>query len=241
MKNMLAGENISLIASKINRQSSLGYFFVSKEITDFHILDTAGDSTFQFPLYLFKDSGTCTPNLKKEIVDKIEKVVGKLSPEDIFYYIYAVLYSPSYREKYKEFLKKDFPRVPYPKNAKSFKKLVAFGTELCSLHLLESQKVSKFLTTYPVGGSNIVENPIYKDGRVFINKDQYFGKVPDAVWNFWIGGYQPAQKWLKYRKGHELTNEDIEHYQKMIVSLTETDKIMQEIDELYPEVEKDLI
>jgi predicted helicase len=124
----------------------------------------------------------------------------------------------------------DFPRVPYPKDAKSFKKLVALGAELRLLHLLESPKVNKFITTYPIAGSDTVEKLIYKDYCVFINKDQYFGNVPESAWNFYIGGYQPAQKWLKDRKGRTLTNADIEHYQKIIVALVETERIMREID-----------
>ena len=155
---------------------------------------------YTFPLYLYSEDGSKIPNLKKEIVDEIENIVGKVSPEDIFDYIYAVLHSPSYREKYKEFLKIDFPRVPYPKDKESFKKLVKLGAELRSLHLLESPKVNQFITTYPVAGSDIVEKLVYKNGNVYINKDQYFGNVPESAWNFYIGGYQPAQKWLKDRK-----------------------------------------
>lgn len=157
-------------------------------------------------------------------------MINNISPEDIFDYIYATLHSPSYREKYKEFLKIDFPRVPYPKDKESFKKLVAYGAELRLLHLLESPKVNQYITTYPIAGSDTVENLSYKNEKVFINATQYFGNVPEVAWNFYIGGYQPAQKWLKDRKKRTLTNEDIEHYQKIIVALTETDRIMQQID-----------
>ena len=156
----------------------------------------------------------------------------RLSPEEIFDYIYSVLHSPTYRKKYKEFLKIDFPRVPYPKDKKQFERLVALGRELREIHLLESPKVSEFITTYPVSGSDTVEKISYKDDSVHINSEQYFGNVPDVAWNFYIGGYQPAQKWLKDRKGRTLTNEDIEHYQKIIVVLVETDRIMKEIDEV---------
>jgi predicted helicase len=142
------------------------------------------------------------------------------------------LHSPVYRERYKEFLKIDFPRVPYPKDKKTFKELVKLGTELRLLHLLESPKVNQFITTFPKLGSDVVEKIKYNNGNVIINEEQYFGKVPEAAWNFYIGGYQPAQKWLKDRKGRKLTNEEIEHYQKIIVALVETDRIMKEIDEI---------
>lgn len=122
--------------------------------------------------------------------------------------------------------------MPYPKDRKQFEALVSLGKELRELHLLESPKVRKFITSYPESGSNEVEKVTYKDGRVYINANQYFGDVPEVAWNFYIGGYQPAQKWLKDRKGRTLTNDDIEHYQQMIVALVETARIMKEIDEV---------
>jgi predicted helicase len=151
---------------------------------------------------------------------------------DLLDYIYAVLHSPSYREKYKEFLKIDFPRVPYPKNAEEFWQLAALGSELRQIHLLESPKVNKFITGYPVSGDNLVEKLAYKNGNVYINANQYFAGVPETAWNFYIGGYQPAQKWLKDRKGRTLSFDDIQHYQKIIVALTETARIMKEIDQI---------
>ncbi|MEM0543416.1 type ISP restriction/modification enzyme [Flavobacterium sp. j3] len=166
------------------------------------------------------------------------------APIDILDYIYAVLHSPSYREKYKEFLKIDFPRVPYPKNLQGFKNLVGLGAQLRQIHLLESEAVDKLITQYPEDGDNVVTKPkfvavtssaeqsgAYREaGNVFINETQYFANVPLVAWNFYIGGYQPAQKWLKDRKDRELSYEDIRHYQKIIVALTETDRLMKEID-----------
>ncbi len=140
------------------------------------------------------------------------------------------MHSPSYRAKYKEFLKIDFPRVPYPKDKETFWKLVKLGGELRQIHLLESPVVEKFITTYPNDGTNQVVKLTYEDGKVRINEQQYFDHVPSVAWNFYIGGYQPAQKWLKDRKGRTLSFDDIMHYQKIIVALTETDRIMKEID-----------
>lgn len=212
-----------------------------------------------FPLYLYSEDGTKIPNLNKEIVTGIENKVGKVTPEDILDYIYAVLHSPTYREKYKEFLKIDFPRVPYPKDKATFKKLVSLGNELRSLHLLESPKVNNFITSYPIDGTDTVEKIEFKisppftagksdsstttsfptsslgtqkTGNVYINPTQYFGSIPEVAWNFYIGGYQPAQKWLKDRKGRTLTNSDLEHYQKIIIALTETDRLMREIEKI---------
>lgn len=156
-------------------------------------------------------------------------------------YIYAVLHSPSYREKYKEFLKIDFPRVPYPNDQDTFWKLVKLGGEIRQIHLLESPKVEQYITRYPKDGDNVVSRSITKGspgfvatenglGNVFINDEQYFENVPEVAWEFYIGGYQPAQKWLKDRRNRALDFDDILHYQKIIVALTETDKLMKEID-----------
>ena len=228
MKSMLS-PNLSLITVRNSRRGNVNNIFISNTILDKDAVSPFDNSRF-FPLYLYKQDESKILNLKKEIVAEIENIVGKVTPEDIFDYIYAALHSPSYREKYKEFLKIDCPRVPYPKDKKSFKKFVVFGAELRLLHLLESPKLNQFITTYPVAGSDTVERLDYKNEKVIINAVQYFGNVPELAWNFYIGGYQPAQKWLKDRKGRTLTNADIEHYQKIIVALMETDRIMKEID-----------
>jgi len=231
-KHIFNKANLILITCR--NQSFPSIALSTKDISDLRTYSNPGSlgTDYVFPLYLYLENESRISNLNKEIVAKIDKVAGKTNPEDIYDYIYAVLHSPKYHKKYKEFLKIEFPRVPYPKDKISFKKLVKLGTELRKLHLLESPIVDKYITTYSVSGSDAVDKVTYKDGKVFINKDQYFGKVPEIAWNFYIGGYQPAQKWLKDRKGRKLTNEDIEHYQKIIVALTETDRIMKEIDEI---------
>ena len=154
------------------------------------------------------------------------------APIDLLDYIYAILHSPTYREKYKEFLKIDFPRVPYPKDKKTFWQLVKLGGELRQIHLLESETVNNFITTFPIDGNNAVEKIKYESGKVWINETQYFDEVPLVAWEFYIGGYQPAQKWLKDRKGRLLDFDDKYHYQKIIVALTETDRLMKEIDKI---------
>lgn len=228
MKNMVQGNIALTCARQYTSKETPGAFVV--EVPAGHKSFSANDKTVLFPLHLYPAGGVQVSNLNDDIIQKIENIVGHALPEDIFDYIYAILHSPSYREKYKEFLKIDFPRILYPKDKKQFISLVALGKELRGLHLLESLKVNQFITSYPIAGSNVVEKPAYKNGKVFINKDQYFGDFPETAWNFYIGGYQPAQKWLKDRKGRTLTNEDIEHYQKIIVALTETGRIMNEID-----------
>ncbi len=198
---------------------------------------------------LFEDEKR-KPNLNTEIVKQIaakleltftnekENTKDTFSPIDILDYIYAVLHSPTYREKYKEFLKIDFPRVPYPTNKEKFWQLVSLGGEMRQIHLLESPVVEKYITKYPIDGSNVVTKPQAVETsqtnvlRVYINDNQYFDNVPEIAWNFYIGGYQPAQKWLKDRKERKLDFDDILHYQKIIVALWETDRLMKEIDNI---------
>ncbi|MCK5460517.1 N-6 DNA methylase [Candidatus Gracilibacteria bacterium] len=257
MQPFLDGANVGLVTARTNKSENCDHFFVSK-----YIMETkCGERTTQssiFPLYFYDEFVGKIPNLDDEIVLKIANKLNMrpdwipecaqavregesaheldsletFSPEDMLDYIYAVLHSPKYREKYKEFLKIDFPRVLYPKDKEIFWKLVELGRELQGLHLLESPKVSDFITTFPIGGSNIVEKryPKFEDGKVFLNEIQYFGNVTEVAWNFYIGGYQPAQKWLKDRRERELSTEDIEHYQQMIVALSDTGRIMGEID-----------
>lgn len=234
MKHFVGKENLGLITARINKSGRIDHFFISKSISE----RKCGERTISsclFPLYLYHEDGTKTPNIDNEIWQKINEVAGKTEPEDMLDYIYAILHSPNYREKYKEFLKIDFPRVPYPKDKKIFWKLVGLGCELRELHLLESPKVESFITGFIVSGSNIVEKkyPKYEEGKVYFNENQYFSDVPEVAWNFYIGGYQPAHKWLKDRRGRELSVEDIEHYQKMIVALSETERIMGEVDVLF--------
>jgi predicted helicase len=184
------------------------------------------------------------PNLDKKIVDKISKALkleftsekteansnDKFSPIDIQDFIYSVFYSNKYRVKYKDFLKLDLPRVPYPTNKDTFWKLVELGSQLRQIHLLESPKIEQYITKYPISGTNEVDKIKYSESKVYINETQYFEGVPEVAWTFYIGGYQPAQKWLKDRKGRTLNFEDILQYQKIIVALVETDRLMKEID-----------
>jgi len=266
-KHIVNKNNYCLITNRQIKIDNISHFFITKFISDLHVIETANANPNHFPLYLYPDTNAQqsafetaerVPNLNMEIVNEIAKSLGlqfvtektegnvcmannsevrndfrtTFAPIDLLDYIYAVLHSPKYREKYKEFLKIDFPRVPYPKDQKTFFDLVELGSQLREIHLLESPVVEKYITQYPEDGDNVVTKPIYKDGKVFINETQYFVYVPEVAWNFYIGGYQPAQKWLKDRKGRELSTEDLFHYQKIIVALSETDRIMKEIDKI---------
>jgi hypothetical protein len=211
------------------------------------------------------------PNLSPEFVADIGKRLGfsfvsdgkgdlkkTFGPEDVFDYIYAIFHSPTYRTRYAEFLKSDFPRVMLTSDREQFRSLCGLGGELVALHLLESPKLSKPIARYPVTGPNLVEKGFPKylgpgepepdkgeplaAGRVYINKPdaetgvkgQYFEGVPPDVWNFHIGGYQVCEKWLKDRRGRTLTYDDLEHYRKVVTALSETIRLMAEIDAAIP-------
>ncbi len=180
----------------------------------------------------------CFANNNDELRDEFKQT---FAPIDLLDYIYGVLHSPTYREKYKEFLKIDFPRVPYPEDADTFWQLVNLGSQLREIHLLESPTVDNFITSYPMEGTNEITTAIARKdwqiidkenqlGRIWINDTQYFDNIPLTAWEFYIGGYQPAQKWLKDRRDRTLGFDDILHYQRVIVALFETDKLMREID-----------
>ena len=184
------------------------------------------------------------PNLNMDIVKSLETTLGlsftpekentegTFAPIDILDYIYGVLHSNKYRTKYKEFLKIDFPRIPYPANKDYFFKIAKLGKELREIHLMESKQVTEYITSYSVSGDNEVIKPEYKDNKVYINRTQYFDNVPEVAWNFYIGGYQPAQKWLKDRKGKILSYDEILYYQKIVLALVKTDELMRRIDEI---------
>jgi predicted helicase len=252
MSNFIKKENycLCLMRNLVNTEN-FSSIFISKNIID---INYYGFQTYSIPLYLYTETNgqlsteiddIRKPNLKPEIValiasqlklqfqsEKERNSVSSFAPIDILDYIYAVLHSPTYRETYKEFLKIDFPKIPYPKDANTFWQLVKLGAQIREIHLLESNVVENYITQFNVIGENNVEKIKFENGKVYINETQYFENVPEIAWNFYIGGYQPAQKWLKDRKEKTLNFDDIFHYQKIIVALTETDRIMKEIDKI---------
>ncbi|MFC2080362.1 type ISP restriction/modification enzyme [Bacteroidota bacterium] len=254
MKHFVNKQNVGLcLMRQFFQDAPYSHIYATNSLIDERTMYSNRGGTYLFPLYTYPESNgqqeigkkiERVPNLSDDIVKVLsekldltfhnEKVDNAkyFAPIDILDYIYAVLHSPIYREKYKEFLKIDFPRVPYPKDKAPFWKLVKLGGELRQIHLLESPKVEQYTTSYPVDGDHEVVKPVFNEGKVWINGTQYFDGVPEVGWNFYIGGYQPAQKWLKDRKGGKLKKEDIDHYQKIILALTETDRIMNEIDKI---------
>jgi predicted helicase len=253
--------NESNIAFCTNRQvnNDFRHVFVTENITDGNAVSLATrERTYIFPLYLYptntptlfdlpltKAPGCRRPNLSPEFITEFSQKLGlafipdgkgdraqSFGPEDIFNYIYAVFHSPSYRQRYAEFLKIDFPRVPLTSNSTLFWELVQKGDQLVQFHLMK--ETGREISTYPIPGSNIVEQVKYNENyqQVWINNHQYFAQVPAHIWNFYIGGYQVCQKWLKDRKGRELSFDELTHYQNIISILAETIELMEDIDKI---------
>lgn len=239
------------------------------------------DGSSCFPLWLYpqpkqdllqEPSTERYANFSAEFLAEAKTKIGRATPEQIFYYLYAILYSRGYRTRYAEFLKRDFPRVPLTSDKSLFIKLAKLGERLVNLHLMKAD--TEEMSRFPVAGSNEVvkvefkvtaqgeldgtpspkpspargRGSIFKSparpfskmakgetlGRVYVNAAQYFDDVPKAVWEYHIGGYQVCQKWLKDRKGRQLSYDDIKHYHGIVAALAETIELQAMIDEAIP-------
>ena len=247
-------ENLGLL---VPRQvvSDFHHVFCTNRITNFNALDTAGrfGSGFLFPLYLHPDkdkkdmfsqleSRERKPNLNPELVKSLTTSYSREpSPEELFYYIYGTLYSNTYRAKYAQFLKSDFPRVPFTADYELFIKMGNLGKRLTDLHLLKSAELNQSIARFPSAGDNRVQKVKYDgENRVYINDNQYFEGISRELWEYQIGGYQVLDKWLKDRKKTDkpLSADDIKHYCRVATALKKTVNIQIEIDSLYPAVEK---
>ncbi len=255
-RHLLAVKNVALCTLRQTVDDGFRHVIVVSQPNEANILISHHVSQQTFPLYVFEDDLLATRsaaskeqrrNFSGQRVDQISErlrlthlligrgdLVGTLGPEDIFHYIYAVLHCPTYRSRYAEFLKIDFPRVPLPGSLELFRELARLGRELVGLHLLESPALDRPLTKFVGAVAPVVEKVSFANQTVWLDKAQSSGfrGVSEAVWNFHIGGYQVCQKWLKDRKGRPLSAGDIAHYHKIVVALTNTIRLMSEIDEV---------
>ena len=262
MRHIIAGDNLALLSSRrIETQDAFDRILVTGSISDGHIV-TLKEISYLYPLYRYPTqqeiasglyaAGDREPNLATAFTDDLSQRTGltfipdgpgnlqdTFGPEDAFHYIYAVFHSPTYRERYDQFLRADFPRVPLPGNAVLFRELAGLGSLLVEAHLLRFDAVSTPPVSFPVPGDNVVAAgyPKYTpgdaddDGRVYINRSQYFAGVAPAVWEFRIGGYQPMDKWLKDRRRRALSPyDDLEHYRRMAAAIARTLEMMPQID-----------
>lgn len=262
MRHMLK-DNLGLLLMRQVYWKNYNHIFISNTVTDSRVFISNRGAADIFPLYLYntyaskKEKPALSygnlmlfdkpkekePNIKTEIIKKLsESYKKKITPEEIFYYIYAILYSNIYRKKYNEFLKIDFPKIPFAKDIKLFNKISKSGKELADLHLLKSEKLENNKSVkFPAVGNNKAEKREYKNNKIYINDKQYFSGVEMEVWNYHVGGYQVLDKWLKDRKDKVLSSADANHYLKIIAALKLTIEAQKEIDGLYNEVEKSLL
>ncbi|MGK9368343.1 type ISP restriction/modification enzyme [Melioribacter sp. Ez-97] len=251
MRHMLE-ENIGLTIGRagqvVGSEHLWNLVFISENIIDFNLYYRGGE--LLFPLYLYPDKNKKDlfnqrqterePNIPDDIFNLLKSAYKrKPSPEEIIYYVYAVFYSNIYRETYSEFLKVDFPRVPFTTEYKLFKSMSKLGNELADLHLLKSKTLDKPIAKYQGSGSNDkIEKVIYKEEeqRIYINDEKYFEGVNPEVWNYQIGGYQVLSKYLKDRKGRIM--DDAPRYCRIVTALSRTIKLQKEIDKIYTDIEK---
>ena len=261
--HLITGENLSMVFMRqVALNNQYNHFFISNNIADNRTFYSNKGTTKIAPLYLYPTEkeptlfdleetrntpGDRKPNLSNEFIQDFARRLklkfipdGKgdrvktFAPEDIFAYMYAVFHSPTYRDRYGEFLKTDFPRLPLTSQPKLFKQLCDLGDRLIELHLMEGH--GEEIASYPIEGNNVVDKVRYSEpkadesGKVWINKTQYFDGVPQQVWDFYIGGYQVCHKWLKDRKGRTLSYEDLTHYQSIVSAISETIELMDNID-----------
>lgn len=236
--------NIAIISARSNKSGRCDHFYITEDIAEAKCGESTTQSTV-FPLFVDRQSQMVRStnldletakeiasrvnmeySVEKETVGGDDKIIG---PYDIIYYTYAIMNSETYREKYKEQLAMDFPIIPFPKSKESFLSLIQFGYEIKCIHLLEFD--NKVDTDYQIQqGDNCIEKYKFENGCVTINRFQKFSNITEDDWNFSIGGYQPLQKWLKDRKGLQLTRQDILHYEKIIYAIRSAREIMSQID-----------
>jgi predicted helicase len=269
MRHMLQSNLAIILPRRVETAIPWSHVFLSNHLVE-HVAVSLKTIDYCFPLYLYEksDSGgsgrrggfsryqsmfvfepaaaysTRHSNINSKLIVSLANAYKRQPmPEEIIHYVYALLYSNAYRNKYAEFLKAHFPRVPFTKDYKPFKKLAEKGEELVELHLLKSKKLVKPIAKCDGTGDLNVVKVTYdeKKGRVNINPDKYFVSVPREVWEYHIGGYQVAEKWLKDRKAKELSSEEVAHYAKVVTAIAETIKIQESLDDLFEEVEANLL
>jgi len=253
MGNLLK-DDLSLVVTRILAKSPFAHVFVSDSLSDICLVSTKTKETaYFFPLYLYLDKpkgrlfgeeatkAERISNFTGEFLQAVKASLGiEPTPEEIFYYIYAVLYSPTYRQRYEEFLKIDFPKIPLASDCELFNTLSTLGKKLVDLHLLKHLALQETGIGVPKSGSYKVERVHYDEEtqRVYINKDQYFEGISKEVWEYRIGAYQVIEKYLKdRRKKQELSLDEIDHYMKVAKAIRLTIELQGNIDSVYAKLD----
>ncbi len=255
LRHMLEGENLGLVSTRqVKTGESWQHGFITNSLIEScYVSNRTSEIGYIFPLYSFPNNEEPIdlfeavqtekqPNIAPEILEELKTNFGRTpAPENILYYIYGVLYSNEYRGKYAEFLKIDFPRIPFTKDKDMFNAVAKLGQKIADLHLLKSTTLNRPVSKYEGFGTNdTIEKPNYNEDeeRLYINGEKYFSNVKPEVWNYHIGGYQVLAKYLKDRKGRQM--DDPRHYCKVVTALEKTIEFQTELDALYSTLEKSL-
>jgi predicted helicase len=247
MSHMLAGKNMALVTTRqVKASQTWQHCFVASQITESCVISNqTSEIGYVFPLYRYPSDMLHTdkqPNLAKEVLPKLAEVYGfPPTPEEVLAYIYAVFYSPTYRQRYAQELRTDFPRVPFTADPEVFRQMATLGQRLIDLHLLRSPELDLPQVKYQGSGEDRIRIVRYEAGqkRVYINADKYFEGITPEMWAYQIGGYQVLEKYLKDRKGRSL--DDPVHYIRIATAIAHTITLQAEIDQLYPMVEAELL
>ena len=231
-KHFIGKDNLALVTCKQQSSFPFQHVFVTRLISDLNSISAQSkEQSYVFPLYVYDNDGNRMVNFNREVVGQISV---DADPQTIFDYVYAVLHHSHYRSRYKELLRLGFPRIPYPKSQEQMEAFAAIGHDLRQLHLLENipTGINALGISYVGQGNDVVDDYEWHDNTVWINNDNGFQGIAENVWSFYIGGYQPMQKWLQYRRKRRLTSDEVIHYERMAYAIRESINLIKKLDEL---------
>lgn len=242
MRKYFEIDNIGLLVMRqVFLNAPYMHFLVADKLSDMRVFKSNRGASLMYPLYLpSKDKTTRKSNIRQEFKEALEKLYGvTIDPEEVLFYIYAILHSKQYRLKFDAFLRIDFPRVPVPSNYELFRRISELGHNLVELHLFKSPLIDSTKIPYPIEGTDSVEEIDYdkENQRIYINKSQFIGNVPEQVWDYQIGGYKVLEKWLKGRKGKRLNSKEINVLLKVVSIILQTIQLSERIDRYFLDVE----
>jgi len=241
MRKYFEINNIGLLVMRqVFLNAPYTHFLITDELSDMRVFKSNRGHSLMYPLYIPSKDGTARSNIREEFKNALEKTYGKtIDPKRVLCYVYAILHSKRYRTKFDPFLRIDFPRIPFPSEYQLFTQLSQLGQNLVDLHLFESSLIDISKITYPIEGYDLVESMDYdkENERIYINKSQFIGNVPERAWNYQVGGYGVLYKWLAGRKGKKLNSEEINSLLKIVSIILQTIQLSEQVDKYILDVE----
>lgn len=215
-----------MVNRKVEEMRPWADVFVTSLKAQYHALSSKETNSIA-PLYLFDAAGDKHSNLAPDAVARLAANLSKRpNPGEVLSYVYGILHSPTYRSTFDYELKQDFPRVPVPAGDADFARLVKLGQQLVEVHTLKGASGASGVGAYPVAGSDQIEEVRYASSRVYINETQYFAGVSRDAWDYTVGSYRPAERWLLDRVGSRLGHAELKHFQRVLRSLAESVRLV---------------